>query len=489
MLVLWPVHQLEMDHSQYLGIMTISAVLKEHGIPTEVISADLERISERIEGEDDVILAYSTPSAHATVYIELNRQLKRSHPKVLSVFGGTHPTYFPEMVEDEGVDGVCVGEGEYPMLELVIARAAGESVNSLANWWIKDNGTIHRNAVRPLIEDLDELPVPDRGIFRLAANQSISHAIVMTGRGCPYNCSYCFNHVYHRLYAGKGNMVRRRSVDHVMRELRQLKEDGCGFIRFMDDLFILLPEWVQEFARRYREEIGLPFSCLVRANLVTEEIVKSLKEAGCHRIMMGIEAGSERLRLEILKRRMSSEQILEAARIIRGAKIKLVTANILAIPGGSIHEDWETVDLNILARPDYASASVLQAFPGTEIHEIAEHLDLLEDDHLERISQGGFGFTTAMKGTDAGEIRQIENLHKFFPIVVWFPWLKPVVRLLIKLPPNRFFELMYMTCINFGTHFISIPPAIGGPLLWRKLKRRFLPGSRRSAKPAEAAGA
>ena len=489
MLVLWPVHQLEMDHSQYLGIMTISAVLKEHGISTEVIPADLERLSERVEREGEVILAFSTPSAHATVYIELNRQLKRRHPQVFSVFGGTHPTYFPEMVEEEGVDGVCVGEGEYPMLGLVAARAAGKSVNSLGNWWIKEDGTIHRNPVRPLIEDLDALPVPDRSIFRRAADQSSSHAIVMTGRGCPYHCSYCYNHVYHRLYAGKGNVVRRRSVDHVMGELRQLKEDGCGFIRFMDDLFILLPEWVHEFAGRYREEIGLPFSCLVRANLVTEEIVASLEEAGCHRIMMGIEAGNERLRLEVLKRRMSTEQILKAARIIRGAGIKLVTANILALPGGSIREDWETVDLNIRARPHYASASVLQAFPGTEIHEIAEHLGLLEDDHLERVSQGGFGFTTALKGTDPGEIRQIENLHKFFPVVIWFPWLKPVVRQLIKLPSNRLFELMYMACINFGTHFISIPPAIGGPLLWRKLNRRFLPGSRRSAKRAEAAGA
>jgi len=92
-----------------------------------------------------------------------------------------------------------------------------------------------------------------------------------------------------------------------------------------------------------------------------------------------------------------------------------------------------------------------------------------------------------LKGTSAKDIRQIENLHKFFPALVWFPWLKPVVRQLIKLPSNRLFELMYMTCINFGTHFISIPPSVGGPLLWRKLTRRFRPRRRRPAGQAEAA--
>jgi radical SAM superfamily enzyme YgiQ (UPF0313 family) len=487
MLVLWPVYKLEKDYSQYPGIMTISALLKDRGIPTEVVSADLDSVRRKLSSNGDAIVAYSTPSAYSSFYLEFNRDLKREFPDVFSVFGGAHPTYFPEIIEERGVDGVCIGEGEYPLLELAQARMADEPITSLQNWWIKDAGTIHRNPIRPLIEDLDDLPIPDREIFSDAATRRLPHAIVMTGRGCPYGCTYCYNHVYRKLYSGKGKVVRRRSVEHVMRELRQIKAEGCRFVRFMDDLFILSPDWVHEFAARYRDEIDLPFSCLVRANLVTEELVHSLKDAGCHRIMMGIEAGNDRLRNEVLKRNMSRQEILEAGRMVRAAGITLVTANILAIPGGSLQEDWETVDLNLQVRPNYASAAVLQPFPGTEIHEIAAGMDLLDEDHVTRGAREEFGFSTVLKSKSRKEMRQIVNLHKFFPLMVWFPFMKPLVRLLIKLPPNRLFELFYMTCVNIGTHLISIPASVGGPMLLHKLGLYLQPWKRREHHPAGAA--
>jgi len=484
MLVLWPVHQLEAEHSQYPGIMTLSAVLKAQGFRSEVVPTDDEFVRDRLASEKRAVVAFSTPSALATTYVDFNRRIRERRPDVFSVFGGAHPTYFPEMIQEEGIDGVCIGEGEYAMLDLVRALDDGNSPKNLENWWIKEDGVIHRNPIRPLIEDLDELPLPDRAAFSQAISAPGLHAIVMTGRGCPYGCTYCYNHLYRKLYEGKGQLIRRRSVGHVLRELRLLKDEGYRFIRFMDDLFTLQPKWVREFSPRYAREIALPFTCLVRANFVNETVIADLKRAGCHRIMMGIEAGNERLRNEVLKRRMSDEQILEAARIIRASGIRLVTANILALPGGTLADDWETVELNIRARPNYGSASILNAFPGTEIHETARSMGLIQEDHVAAVSEGGFGFTPTLKMSDPREKRQVENLHKFFGIVVWFPWLKPVVRRLIKLPPNRLFEFVYMACVNIGTHLISVPPAIGGPMLLKKLKRRLLPKRRRSARRA-----
>ncbi len=489
MLILWPIRQLQMEHSQYPGIMVISALLGEHGHRCEVVSADVASVSRRLERERDAILAYSSPTAHAAHFLELNRQVKRRFPHVLSVFGGAHPTYFPHMIEEDGVDVICVGEGEYAMVELARARDTGSDHTSIPNLWVKSGGTIHRNPIRPLIEDLDSLPIPDHQLFLRALEQPPLHAIVMTGRGCPYSCTYCYNNAYKKLYAGKGRVVRRRGVDHVMRELRFLREGGCRFIRFMDDIFTLSPEWIHEFSLRYRREIGLPFSCLVRANVITPGMVRDLKEAGCHRIMMGIEAGNDHLRYEVFKRRMTREQILDAARMIRGAGLKLVTANILAIPGGSLEADWETVDLNIEARPSYASAALLQAFPGTEIHEIADHMGLLQDDNLDRISTGGFGFSSALRYPDEKEHRKVENLHKFFPLLVWFPWLKPLVRILITLPRNRLYEALYMVCMNIGSHLIAVPPKVGAPMLVKKLTRRFVPRWRKRSIPAGEIGA
>jgi len=477
MLILWPIRQIEMEHSQYPGIMALSAFLKEYGYRSEVVPADPVSVSNRLEREREerVILAYSTPTAHAAHFLALNREIKLRHPKILSVFGGPHPTYFPQMIEEEGVDVICVGEGEFALAELATALEKDEDPTSIENLWVKQDGTIHRNPIRSLIQDLDSLPVPDHLLFLRAVRKPPIHAIVMTGRGCPYSCTYCYNSAYKKLYKGKGRVVRRRSVGHVMKELHILKEEGCRFIRFMDDVFTVSADWVREFCERYRREIGLPFSCLVRANMITPEMARWLKEAGCHRIMMGVEAGNERLRNEIFKRKMTRDHIMEAARVIQGEGIRLVTANILGIPGGSLAADWETVDLNIEIGPSYASVALLQAFPGTEIHEMAGNMGLLQEDNVDRIFTGGLGLSLALRYPDEKEHRQVENLHKFFPLLIWFPWLKPLVRLLIKIPQNRLFEVMYMICMNIGSHLIAVPPRIGGPMLYKRLRHHLIP--------------
>jgi len=478
-LILWPIHQLEREHSQYPGIMMISAVLKERGYRSEAVAAELDAVAARLEDEDDAVVGFSCTMALASHYLDLARRLKQRCPEVLTVFGGAHPTYFPKVIEEEGVDVVCVGEGDYAMAELADARSRGADYSSIANLWVKQNGAVRKNPIRPLVSDLDTLPQPDHELFLRATRKPPIHAIVMTGRGCPYSCTYCYNNAYKKLYAGKGRVVRRRSVDHVMRELRLLKEEGCRFIRFMDDIFTVSADWVHEFSERYRREIALPFSCLVRANMITPAIVRDLKEAGCHRIMMGIEAGNDRLRNEVFKRRMNRQQILGAAEMIRGAGLRLVTANILAIPGGSLEADWETVDLNIEARPSYASAALLQAFPGTEIHEIADHMGLLQENNLDRVSSGGFGFSSALHYPDDGERRRMENLHKFFSLVVWFPWLRPLVRQLIKLPSNRLYEAIYMASFNIGSHLIALSPGIGIRMLVKKFAGKLVPRRRR----------
>jgi hypothetical protein len=107
-------------------------------------------------------------------------------------------------------------------------------------------------------------------------------------------------------------------------------------------------------------------------------------------------------------------------------------------------------------------------------------MGLLEDDHVAALSDGPFGLTSTLKIADPREKRQIENLHKFFPLVVFAPWLKPVVRQLIKLPPNRLFSALYMLCVNLGNHLVAVPPRIGLPMLAKKwLPKRWWPAGRR----------
>lgn len=469
MRVMWPVCRLEVERNQHPGIMTMGAILKKEGFDVEVVPSDVSYLESRLADGTPTILAYSTPTPYYGHYKDVNRRLKQRFPSVISVFGGPHPTFFPEMIEDEGVDAVCIGEGEHAMAEFATGIASGSPVRELRNWWVKEEGVIHRNGLRPLIEDLDSLPLPDHELFRRAMPAEVNQAIVMTGRGCPASCTYCFNHGYRELYKGLGNPMRRRSVGNVIRELEQVKGIGYQFIRFMDDVFILREDWVSEFCDAYSSRIGLPFSCLVRADLVKPAIIGRLKKAGCFRIMMGIEAGNDRLRNEILKRNMPRQVIIDAARVIRAERIKLVTANILAIPGGSYECDLETVLLNIECRPNFASASILQPYPRTRMYQLAESEGLIDEGQMSRIESSlGFGLRSDLLFRDTREKARMENLHKFFPLAIWFPWLLPIFKLLTKLPPNRAFDFLYLFSANCGINLVEMPPRLGIPVFMRK---------------------
>ena len=236
------------------------------------------------------------------------------------------------------------------------------------------------NPVRPYIEDLDSLPFPDRALVYerdpIAARSKIKH--FLTGRGCPYNCTYCFNHALSEIYRGKGKRFRQRSVDHVIEEIRWVRDRyPLEFVVFVDDTFVLSNEWLAEFAEKYpRQRSALPFFCNTRANLVTAEQVRLLKEAGCHSVSMGIETGNDRIRNELLKRRMSREQILEAARLIREGGLHFTTTNMIGLPTSTLEDDFETLALNVEARPSYAHVFIFQPYPRTELGEFTREQDL-----------------------------------------------------------------------------------------------------------------
>jgi len=467
--ILWPVFDLFKGDNQFIGIMLISSLLKSHGFDSQVVEADYKRVKSIFTEKSSTIVAFSTPTVYKDTYLTLNRRLKKEF-QFFSAFGGPHPTYFPEMIEEEGVDGICIGEGEYPMLDLVRKMTSGESINDVNNWWIKKENKIYKNPIRPLIQDLDCLPLPDHEIFRRAVPYNTWQALVLTSRGCPYSCTYCYNHVYKKIYKGKGNIIRRRSVNNVLMELRAIKKHSCyKFIRFLDDLFILSPEWIKEFSEKYKKEIGLPFSCLVRANLVTFEIIRDLKNAGCWRIVIGLESGDDFVRNKIFKRDMSEKEILDAAKMIKDAGIKLVTANILGSPGGSLEADLKTLDLNKKIKPDYAGVSLLQPYPKTDIFTYAKKIGMLYSDNP-NLSETTVSRISTLKYKNKREKDRIENLQKLFFLTVEFPWLFPLVKKMIKLPVKRIYHFIFSRWVNYCQYFRVIPPRIGWRNIWKRSK-------------------
>lgn len=357
------------EYLEPIGIMTLSAFLKQNGHKCYFIDLALERnYLKEIQEINPDIIAYSITTGKHVFYQRLNVELKKKL-SFFSIFGGPHATFFPEFIEEEGVDAICRGEGEYPLLELTNALESGEKHTNIQNLWAKHNGKIYYNEVRPLIEDLDSLPFVDRELVNKYKHYRRLHRrLMLTGRGCPYNCSYCFNHSYNSLYRGKGKIIRKRSVEHVIRELKTVYEKYTPkrFL-FIDDIFILNEQWCLDFCNRYRREITIPFIAFTRVNLVTDEIIKNLKQAGCITILYAIESGNDYIRNKVLNRNISEQEILDAVNIYKKYRLRTFVQNMVAIPDETLDMAFETVKLNIKCKPDYAWCSIFQPYPKTNI--------------------------------------------------------------------------------------------------------------------------
>lgn len=456
------------------GIMQLSSVLKAAGHEVRLVIATREDAVAFAARYKPGIVAYSVITGSQRYYLNLNRRIKQAVP-AFSAFGGPHPTFFPEMIAEDGVDGVCVGEGEGAIVDLADALASGGLPSSgIANWHLKFDGQIVRSPVRPYVADLDSLPSPDYALVYeadpAARDAKIKH--FMAGRGCPYGCTYCFNHALTAIYRGKGPHVRLRSPERVIGDVLWVRERyPLEFVVFVDDTFILDGAWLAEFAQQYRRRVGLPFFCNVRPNLVTAEVVGLLKRAGCHSVSMGIESGNDQVRNQLLRRNISREQILEAARLIRSAGLRFTTTNMIGLPSTTIADDLATLDLNIACRPDYAHVFIFQPYPRTRVGQYAEEHGLVEGT-LEDI--GSVAWDRSILRFSPEHKRALTNLQRLFALAVEWPRLRGLVVRLLAAPSNGLFwlanKLWKGYAIKQRVHPVRLSPGDLARTAWRFMR-------------------
>ncbi len=453
----------DINLSEPLGILSLSAVLRAAGHETGLALAERRGFLARVRAFRPDVLAYSVTTGFYRYYLDLNRQLKtdlaRNGGRVLTLIGGPHATFFPEMVESEGVDAICRGEGEDAILDFANALERGSDYSRIRNLWVKgDRGTI-RNDMRPLIADLDRLPFPDRDLLysldRFTRDSPMK--TFFPNRGCPYLCTYCFNHKYNDLYRGKGEIIRYRSVENVLAEIKDVRSKWpLKHIFFLSDNFVLDREWVGEFAERYRAEIKLPFTCNVRANLVDEKVASDLKKAGCISVLFGVESGDEHLRNDILKRQMSDEVILHAGKLLRAANIRLYTQNILALPGESFPQALCTLKLNQRLRPSYAWASIFTPYPSNELTEYAIQHGYFEGNSVNH----SFHSHSVMKFSSRRERLMFTNLHRLFGILVEWPFLGRYARALCATPVTPVYSVFYKLWYGYTNRYRIYPSPV-----------------------------
>jgi radical SAM superfamily enzyme YgiQ (UPF0313 family) len=417
------------EYLEPLGIMSLASFLQLHGHRCEFIDLAFENhLLNEVRKINPDIIAYSITTGCHSFYQQLNLELKKDC-RFLSIFGGPHATFFPDLIQEEGVDVICRGEGEGAILDLANALDGGQDIKTISNLWVKSNGQIHKNSLRPLTADLNTLPFVSRDLVNKYEHyRKLHRRMILTGRGCPYRCTYCFNHAYHDLYKGNGRIVRKRSVDHVIRELMIVREkDAPRRFQFVDDTFILDHNWCFEFCDRYEKEIGMPFIVYTRVNLITEEIVRRLKAAGCVTILYAIESGNDYIRNQVLKRNVSRDQILGAAKLFRKYGLKTYAQNMLGLPDENMDSLMDTIELNVACRPDYAWCSIFQPYPMTDLWQYCKEKNYLTDEPIE----ASFYKKSVL---DIPQRRYVARLHHLFPLAVSSSIVRRYLRVLIKLP-------------------------------------------------------
>lgn len=433
--------------TENLGVMYLSGMLKSKGHESRIFIdvRGTNALEEVIAYKPDVVGVTCTTGLHHWG-IGFLRAVKARNPQIRTILGGPHATFVPAAAKADGVDYAVRGEGENTVVGIADVIDHGGDIADLENIVYYRDDELVINPMGTLIEDLDSIPFPDRSHYdRYPITRKEGSKNFIGGRGCPYKCTFCANFEYHNIYRGHGKWVRYRSHENILAEIEDIKEKyGIKFVGFSDDTLIFNRKWLLPFLQQYRERIGLPFLSTVRVNLIDEEIVAALKEGGCISCVFGVESGVDRIRNDVLQKGISEDEIRNAAALFRKYNIQFGTYNMLGLPTETIEDSWQTVKLNAEIKPDFPWCSILQPYPGTKIHQDMEDSlgKPIDSDEI----QASY-FTASV--IDNPDIKQMENLQKFFHLAVRAPWLQPVIRQLIKLPPNPLFTLVFQACYGW----------------------------------------
>lgn len=354
-----------------LGILYLSAYLKKCGFAVDVFDTTFRTRAEffaYVSRERPTVVGLSSNLMTKSAILGQITFCKSRNCTV--VVGGPDVPEHAEAYLEFGADVAVIGEGELTMAELLPALQTGASLESVAGIAFRNgDGTTVRTPPRPLADDLDLLPLPDRGaidIDRYVEAWRTRHGMgsisLICARGCPFTCTWCSRSVF-------GESHRRRSPRAVVDEIEMLiaryKPD---MLWFADDVFTIQHKWFHEFhAEMKRRGIRIPFECISRADRLNEEILRKMAEIGAFRIWYGSESGSQRI-LDAMKRRVQVEEIREITHCARRYGIQTGLFVMLGYPGEEIADIEETVRHLKDARPDTFLTTVAYPIKGTEFY-------------------------------------------------------------------------------------------------------------------------
>lgn len=413
--------------------MLLSAILKRAGHKTEILIADSNARSSCNEtiANADLIGFYCVTG-------EVNWIKKFIEPygkRPALVIGGPHATFIPSVIRDIPADFAIRGEAEGALPELIESLGSTpEKLKEIKNLCFIDKGELHISEQRDLVSDLDSLPFQDVDLYMKHSflKQYIQELYpVVTSRGCPYSCSFCFNKKFREMHTGKGTYTRRRSPAGVIAELQKVKHDyHVRKFVFEDDSLIISKPWLREFSELYTHKISLPFICQTPAASLDKETVKLLVEMNCISVKLGVETADEESRIKILNKKVTNAQITEATALLKKNGIMIQTFNMMGIPGEGFEHAIRTMYFNRRIKTDFTWVSFFHKYPGTELY---------EESVSESATPEGESYFSPSPMAD-GRLARLGMLMQFFN-TIHIPAV--LVRIIVSLPLTSFFKLVH----------------------------------------------
>ncbi len=443
-----------------IGIANLSGILKANGHQCDLLLAShTPDLLDRVQRMDPQIVAFSALTGVHQATLQIAQRVKARFPGIKTVVGGPHATYSPDVIDHPSVDIICRGEGEYAMLELANKLQADQDITSVKNLWVKTrDGKIHKNDLRPPAV-LDDLPFPDREIYyKYDFIRDLPMKRFIGRMGCPYQCTFCHEPVIHAMYRGKGRYYRDKSPERVVAEIKYIKDRyPLKHVHFSDDLFFLRNNygWLEEFAEIYPSAIGLPFNCNIRYDSVVEQSADLLKKAGCFGVAVGLESGNENLREIVIKKKVKNEHMIDGARLLRERGIKMLTTNMIGLPGETVDQAFETVEINMRLKSNYTRANTFLLFPGLPLVDYARQHGFV-DPNFDIDKHVAESLEINLKTPYAKEFRNISSL--FWLFVKFNPRWIPLFKKIVTWPDNIVFRMIGSFNMVQELLFYKIPP-------------------------------
>ncbi len=361
-----------------LGLLYVSAYLLSKNIPNAVFDSTFyskeEQLTFILDKKPKIICLYTNLMTKIEV-VKLIKILKTEsfgYPKI--ILGGPDVTYNIENYLKTGADFLVIGEGEETTFELYNAIMNNKNFHTINGISFIENEQIIQTTARTKFRELDELPLPNREAISMQKyletwknNHGKSSMTISTQRGCPYTCKWCSTAVY-------GQSYRRRPANLVAQEMKMLKDKyNPDAIWFVDDVFTISHKWLTAFhGEVVKQNAQIPFECITRAERLNDEILQLLKEAGCFRIWIGAESGSQKI-IDLMDRRVDVNHVKKMIQDTNALGIETGTFIMLGYPGETEEDIHNTVQYLKEANPTLYTITIAYPIKGTSLYNDIEH--------------------------------------------------------------------------------------------------------------------